>query len=103
MACTECGRAEHSWAESSGGTSLHQTATLKCRMCGVGHTIELTAVGIRTMQVDMKMFPARGSHELSPDMLLFFIASLGQTCQEIEGDGYTVVRGTPEITVPQGS
>jgi hypothetical protein len=98
---TECGLADHSWADSTDGTSLHQIATMKCRRCGVGHAIELRAVGTRTMQVDMKMFPARGSHTVSPDMMLFFMASWGKTCQEIEGDGYTVVRGTPEIALPQ--
>jgi hypothetical protein len=97
----ECGPADHSWADSTDGTSLHQTATLKCRKCGVGHAVELKAAGIRTMQVDMKMFPARGSHTVSPDMLLFFMACLAGTCKEIEGDGYTVVKGTPEIALPQ--
>jgi hypothetical protein len=101
MMTTECGRVEHEWDESTGGTSLHQTATLRCRMCGVGHTIELSAAGNRTMQVDIKMFPARGSYDVSPDMMLFFMASWGRTCREIEGDGYTLVRGTPEITLPQ--
>jgi hypothetical protein len=102
MMNSECGPPDHSWADSTDGTSLHQIATMKCRRCGVGHAIELRAVGTRTVQVDMKMFPARGSHTVSPDMMLFFMASWGETCQEIEEDGYTVVRGAPEIALPQG-
>jgi len=66
---------------------------MKCRLYGVGHTIELRAVGNRKIQVDMKMFPARASLKVSRDMLLFFMASYRETCQEIKGDGYTVVRG----------
>ncbi len=100
MAGSECGLGGHDWDSSTSGTSLHQIAIMKCRVCGVGHAVELKAVGNRKVQVDMKMFPARGAYTVSREMQPFFMASLGGACQEIEGDGYTVVRGIPQITLP---
>ena len=102
MPNTECGAADHDLQGTSSGTAMRQTATLACRMCGVGHTIDITYLEPQKIQVDLKVFPATGSRTVSRDMIRFFMMSWASTCQEIEGDGNVVVRGTPEVPPAEG-
>jgi hypothetical protein len=102
MPNTECGPADHDLDGSSGGTPVHQTATLACRKCGIGQTIEIRYHGARRVGVDLTIFPARGSRTVSRDMVRFFMLSYESTCQEIAGDGNVVVRGTPVIPPTEG-
>jgi hypothetical protein len=81
---------------------MHQTATLTCRTCGVGHTIEIRYLAPGKIGVDLNIFPARGLRTVSRDMIRFFVLSWESTCREIEGDGNVVVRGTPEIPFAEG-
>ena len=102
MPNTECGAADHDLGGSSGGTSVHQTATLACRKCGVGQTVDIRYLGNRRVGVDLRIFPARGSVTVSRAMVRFFMLSYESTCQEIAGDGNTIVRGTPVIPPAEG-
>jgi hypothetical protein len=102
MPTTECGAADHDLEGSSGGTSVHQTATMACRKCGVGQAVDIRYLGNRRVGVDLKIFPARGSTTVSRPMVRFFMLSYESTCQEIAGDGNVVVRGTPEIPPAEG-
>jgi hypothetical protein len=99
---TECGAADHDLTGSTGGSPAHQTSTVACQKCGVGHTIELRYLTSRSISVDLRIFPARGSSTVTRDMIRFFILSWESTCQEIEQDGNVVVRGTPEIPPAEG-
>jgi hypothetical protein len=102
MPNTECGAADHDLDGSSGGTSVHRTATLTCRKCGVGQTIDIRYLGTRRIGVDLTIFPARDSLTVSRDMVRFFMLSYESTCQEIAGDGSAVVYGTPAIPPTEG-
>jgi hypothetical protein len=102
MPNSECRASDHDLDGSSGGTSAHQTATVACRKCGVGHKIEIRRLGPQKVGVDLIVFPARGSRTVSRDMIRFFMLSYESTCQEIAADGNTVVRGTPVIPEAEG-
>jgi len=102
MPNSECGAADHDLDGSSGGSQRHQTATLACQKCGVGQTIDIRHLAPQKIQVDLKIFPAHGSRTVSRDMIRFFVLSWETTCQEIEGDGNVVIRGTPEIPPAEG-
>jgi len=68
----------------------------------VGQTIDIRHLAPQKIQVDLKIFPAHGSRTVSRDMIRFFVLSWETTCQEIEGDGNVVIRGTPEIPPAEG-
>ena len=102
MPNSECCAADHDFSGSSGGTSAHQTATMTCRKCGVGHTIEIQHLAPQKIAVDIKMFPAHGSHTITREMIRYFMLCWAATCQDIEKDGNAVVRGTPEIPPAEG-
>jgi hypothetical protein len=85
MPHSECHASDHDLGGSTGGTSAHQTATVACRKCGVGHTVEIRRLGPRKVGVDLTIFPAHGSWTVSRDMIRFFMLSYESTCQEIQG------------------
>jgi len=102
MTNSECRTVDHDFSGSSGGTPAHRTATMTCRKCGVGNTIQIQHLAAQSIAVDMKMFPAHGSHTITRDMIRYFMLCCESTCQDIERDGNTVVRGTPEIPPAEG-
>ena len=79
---------------------MHQTSNLTCRKCGVGQSTSFRYLTPSKVQVDLKIIPARGSRTVSMEMINFFLLNWELSCQEVEGDGYTVVRGTPEVPPP---
>jgi hypothetical protein len=102
MANYECEPQDHQWADTSEGSSKKHITTIKCSHCGTGHEIGFLPLAPGTVQVSLRIFPARGAIEVSRELIMWAVTSWGQTCEEIEGDGYTVIRGTPEVTIPEG-
>ncbi len=98
----DCGDASHDMVGSDSGTSTHRTAVLKCRKCGVGHKVELRFIDSRRVKSDMTVFSASGSSTVSRAMFQFFMLSWDLSCQEIERDGYIVVKGDPETPPVEG-
>lgn len=101
MADQECAPRDHQWTDASEGSDARHVTTIKCARCGTGHEIGFLPLAPGTVQVSLRIFPARGATDISRDLILWAVTSWGQTCEEIEGDGYTVVRGTPEIAIPE--
>ena len=86
MPSGECGAADHDLDGSSGGTATHQTASLSCRKCGVGHTIDIRYLAPQKIQVDLRIFPAHGR---AADKVVFAVQGLSS------GDGGAGLRGLP--------
>jgi hypothetical protein len=97
MENSDCGDSNHDMTGSDSGTSTHRTAILACSKCGIGQSVELRYLGNRRVKTDMTIFPARGSRTVSRAMIRFFMLSWDLSCREIEGDGYILERGAPEI------
>lgn len=95
MAGQECAPRDHRWAGASDGSGARNIATTNCVRCGTGHEIGFLPLAPGTVQVSLRIFPARGATDISRDLILWALTSWGQTCGEIAGDGYTVVHGSP--------
>jgi hypothetical protein len=101
MANSECSPEEPEWTDTAEGSGARYTTTIQCRWCGTGHLIEFRPLTPGTVQVNLRIFPAKETTSISRFLILWAFESWGQTCQEIEGDGYKVIRGTPEILAPE--
>jgi hypothetical protein len=93
----ECAVPEHVWSRPSEELPGSQTVTMKCERCGVGHTMRFSGLEGAQILAENKILPALGASTVRAEMKTFFMASWEQACKDLENNGHSVVRGTPEI------
>jgi hypothetical protein len=93
----ECTFTNHDWGGSTDRSGDRQTSTFRCRLCGVGHTLDLRFRPNDTVEAGLVIFPATGSETVSRDIIRFLMLGYEQTCAQIRDDGLTLIEATPEV------
>lgn len=75
----------------------YEQVTMSCSRCGAGHTLLITDVGSQALRIDITIFPANGARAVSRNIVQWSILTCEQTVQDMEGDGFHVIRGETTI------
>jgi hypothetical protein len=90
---TECALRQHQWDPRVQERPGYERIDFACRICGVGHRLEITTLPRREKRVDITIYPATGETEISRDIIRWSVLTCEGTIQQMQQDGWTVVRG----------
>lgn len=71
--------------------------TMRCRICGVGHTLLINWTGSNAATVDVTVFPPSGQRTVNRDVVRWAVLASEETVRDMERNGVSVVRGETSI------
>lgn len=89
----ECAFRQHQWDPCEQHRPGYARIEFVCKICGVGHRLEITALPREEKQVDITIFPATGETGISRDVIRWSTLACEDTIQRMQQDGVAVVRG----------
>ena len=95
----ECAFEDHLWAMDPAvqTSASDQTATARCRSCGVGYSMRLRATTNRDVETSLTVFPASGAQNISRSVIQRALSNWRETTREMEVKGLRVHEATPKI------
>lgn len=94
---SECEFRLHQWDTREQHHPGYERVEFVCKICGVGHRLEITALHQGKMQVDITIFPATGPRKISREIVRWSMLTSEGTIQQMQQEGVDVVRGPINI------
>jgi hypothetical protein len=93
----ECALSQHQWDPRVKDRPGYERIDFVCKICGVGHRLEITAMPRGEKRVDITIFPATGESNISRDIIRWSMLTCQGTIQQMQQDGVTVIQGGTTI------
>jgi hypothetical protein len=93
----ECTFRQHQWDPRAQDRPGYERIEFTCKICGVGHRLEITTLPRGARRVDITIFPATGETGVSRDVIRWSMLACEGTIQQMQQEGVAVVRGDTMI------